>query len=430
MKKLILSLLLTATPLTVPMSYGAVAAYNASEAKANAQSDVANWMSYLPDNVFVAHVSIPGTHDTATAEGWKSSSGPTYSTTQSVKIDEQLANGIRAFDFRPGLVSDELWCNHGVDQTTLKLADAFTKLKNYLDAHPGEFFVMHLFRGNVYNNSGDAGIAALKGGKDDDASRKKYNELVNALFNEGQFADYFIEYSPYLKVGDVRGKIIVFRRDRINFAHIFKAGNLSNWPADDAMWDVNNKVTVSLAADETVKGNMHVTDVSSPDNETELETEKASIAALFKNNCTQTKPNDAKRAGSYKPDWSMIFTSGAYGGENTEGYRKNAAVTNPYFTELIQNSAPKGPTGIVLSDWVLTNESNGHKTMGVDLVPAIYLNNFDYISDYILDEELFSQAEVEQYWDEDTEYFIRNKGSGELLSAGATWETHGVTKKY
>ncbi|MDE6339287.1 MAG: hypothetical protein K2K97_05815, partial [Muribaculaceae bacterium] len=129
MKKLIIRLgLLMALPLAGLQMNAAVPAYDAAAAKANAQADFANWMKYLPDDVFVAHVSIPGTHDTATAEGWNSSTGPTYSTTQDKTIDEQLAGGIRAFDFRPGMVSGELWCNHGTDQTKLKLADGFKKL--------------------------------------------------------------------------------------------------------------------------------------------------------------------------------------------------------------------------------------------------------------------------------------------------------------
>lgn len=44
----------------------------------------ASWMADLPDNMFVAHVSIPGAHDFATGEdNWVSSvaNGPASSTT-------------------------------------------------------------------------------------------------------------------------------------------------------------------------------------------------------------------------------------------------------------------------------------------------------------------------------------------------------------
>ena len=58
----------------------AVPPYDKEAQLVNAKTDVVNWMKYLPDDVYVAHVSIPGTHDTATAEGWSSATGSTMST--------------------------------------------------------------------------------------------------------------------------------------------------------------------------------------------------------------------------------------------------------------------------------------------------------------------------------------------------------------
>lgn len=77
----------------------------------------ASWMADLPDNMFVAHVSIPGAHDFATGEdNWVSSvaNGPASSTTQAVSMREQMDRGIRGIDLRPGLYSNTLYCNHGL----------------------------------------------------------------------------------------------------------------------------------------------------------------------------------------------------------------------------------------------------------------------------------------------------------------------------
>ena len=72
-------------------------------------------MKYLPDDVFAAHVSIPGSHDTATGHNVTLASS---SKAQEKTLDEQLAGGIRAFDFRPDLktINGEkvLNCNHGL----------------------------------------------------------------------------------------------------------------------------------------------------------------------------------------------------------------------------------------------------------------------------------------------------------------------------
>ena len=71
----------------------------------NATTDkAASWMADLPDNMFVAHVSIPGAHDFATGEdNWVSSvaNGPASSTTQAVTMREQMDRGIRGIDLRP-----------------------------------------------------------------------------------------------------------------------------------------------------------------------------------------------------------------------------------------------------------------------------------------------------------------------------------------
>lgn len=433
-KSLFISLALSLCAAVAPGIHAAVPAYDQEAALASARADVANWQKYLPDEVYVAHVSIPGTHDAATAHEWASATGPTYSTTQEKTLAEQLAGGIRAFDFRPGMTDGILYCNHGTDRLKLTLDEAFTVLTDYLDAHPSEFYVIHLFRGNIFR-LGEASFGnKLLGAKDDAASIAQYNELFNQFFNQGKFADYIVDYTPYLKVSDIRGKMVIFRRDRIDFAHIAKAGNLTNWPGDTEQWTINNTVAVSNASDPTVKGRILATDVSSPADEAALTIELSSLSDLFGYNCAMERPNDVKQSGrAYKPDWTMMFTSGAYKGENTDGYLRNATYTNPHFTSMLrtaQQNGASGPTGAVFSDWVLTDSHSGNATMGVDLVPAIYENNFYYIKDFILDDELFSASDAESYWEDGCHYFMRNVGTGELLSAGADWGTHAVLGRY
>lgn len=440
MKKLILliSLLTALFPRVSAQASRAVGSYDAAAAKVSAQNDLANWMSYLPDDVFVAHLSIPGTHDTTTGHGfnWTGAIAPgimeSASRTQTLTLSQQLEKGVRAFDFRPGLSSDKksLTCNHGISYTKLSMTDAFNTLTDYLDAHPKEFFVIHLFRGNVYQSG------APYGAFDSQSDKNKYNELFNEFFNQGKFNDYIVEYTPYLKVKDMRGKMVIFRRDRIDFAYIAKAGNFGTWRSDSELWTEESLVSVSNAKDPTVRGTMAVTDVSSPENDDQLQTELNSIAAINKFAREQVRPNEAKTANSsYKPTLVMCFTSGALYNENRTGYAQNASHTNPHLTNLIKQSAADGkagPTGIVLSDWVYVTEDSGYKTDGetadTQIVPTIALNNFDYISEFILDDELFSGnlETAETFWDLNTQYIFRNKATGKFLSAGANWGTHAV----
>ena len=139
-------------------------------------------MKYLPDDVFAAHVSIPGSHDTATGHNVTLASS---SKAQEKTLDEQLAGGIRAFDFRPDLktINGEkvLNCNHGLASTDLTFKDAMQKLADYLAAHPSEFMAIHMFRGNT-KNDGNAD------------SRAEISRQINEILNEGEITEYIVEW--------------------------------------------------------------------------------------------------------------------------------------------------------------------------------------------------------------------------------------------
>ncbi len=442
MKKVILSFAL-GLMLSAPTAYAKVAAYDGAAQLEAARADVENWMKYLPDDMFAAHVSMPGSHDTATGHNVTLAS---TSMAQQVLLGDQIKGGIRAFDFRPGFYTEKktidgvsvevakpIICNHGASKTDLTMEEAFTILTDYLTAHPSEFFAIHLFRGNPTSDP-NAEKQAL------------FNKAVDELFNKGKFADFFIDYDPYLTVKQMRGKIVVFRRDRLSWMRVNKAGNLGGWPGDKDLWQEGAAAVATNAQNPTLFGRVKVTDVSSPKDETVLQTKINSITNLFKSNCNQVRPNAAKAAGAYKPEWSMIFTSGEYT-SGKKGYLACATHTNPLLTKLINEATVAGPTGIVFSDWVLidsyTNEESvknpetgkyekqqvPYEVKGIDLVKAIWENNFKYAADYILDDELFN-AENDFTKEPDVfgndVYFMRHVETGKFLAAGADWGTHAV----
>ena len=80
-----------------------------------------NWMSHLPDETYVAAVSIPGTHDSGTGNGFDGFLGETFARTQDISFGDQWKIGIRAFDLRPCTTKDgylninhELWLQNCV----------------------------------------------------------------------------------------------------------------------------------------------------------------------------------------------------------------------------------------------------------------------------------------------------------------------------
>ena len=65
-----------------------------------------NWMSRLPDDAYVAALSIPGAHDAATGSGWAGLNGPIgnlFAKTQDLSLQALWDAGIRAFDLRPAV---------------------------------------------------------------------------------------------------------------------------------------------------------------------------------------------------------------------------------------------------------------------------------------------------------------------------------------
>ena len=66
------------------------------------------WMNEVPDSESLTKISIPGTHDTGTAEA----SGA-YVQCQSWSVAEQLKAGIRYFDIRARRVGSVFAIHHG-----------------------------------------------------------------------------------------------------------------------------------------------------------------------------------------------------------------------------------------------------------------------------------------------------------------------------
>jgi major membrane immunogen (membrane-anchored lipoprotein) len=67
--------------------------------------DNSQWMKTLADSRLVADLSLPGSHDACTAEGWQSKLfrfiAEASAKTQELTIREQLKVGMRVFDLRP-----------------------------------------------------------------------------------------------------------------------------------------------------------------------------------------------------------------------------------------------------------------------------------------------------------------------------------------
>ena len=166
--------------------------------------DHSKWMAPLADSRMVADLSLPGTHNACTAEGWHLAQLLSESTAkaQDLTIDEQLKVGVRVFDLRPERVlnaataSYELRCSHGIVQTSLLVKDFFLKLKTFLAENPTEFCIVTC---NLTNSNDPVGYSNW---------RKDFAELINGSDLSGLFADF----KPAITVGEMRGRVLLLSR--------------------------------------------------------------------------------------------------------------------------------------------------------------------------------------------------------------------------
>lgn len=112
-----------------------------------------NWMSGIDNDTSIAHMSIPGTHESCALKG----GGPTQCQWHS--ITELLQRGIRFLDIRCGhavgtLGSKEFPIYHsGVYQET-NFPDVQLECTSFLDRHPSEFILMNVQHEGIPNLSG------------------------------------------------------------------------------------------------------------------------------------------------------------------------------------------------------------------------------------------------------------------------------------
>lgn len=146
------------------------------------------WMMYVPDNRAISRISIPGTHDAGSAS-LPENSITSMGHTQNFTVTEQLYDGIRAFDIRLKKnmkYGHTLACRDGFDESLVDIEQFFKD-------NPSEFIV--------------ALVGSDEGGKWDAEMQTAYKALID------KYSHLFIEdFSPSTPIGDVRGKILVIKR--------------------------------------------------------------------------------------------------------------------------------------------------------------------------------------------------------------------------
>lgn len=180
-----------------------------------------NWMSSLPDNMYISDISMPGA---LSSLAYRTENRPeiVQQNLQEGTVANMLKWGVRALDFRwvtrwngEGLVNHVVHMGNHFDigyayDGQKRVEEAVNTVKNYLASHPREM-VMIIFTPERRTGGGgdNLGRYLLQGfesqiiGSNDNKNSTVEADITNSM----------VQFSPNLTLGDCRGKIVVMMRE-------------------------------------------------------------------------------------------------------------------------------------------------------------------------------------------------------------------------
>ena len=155
----------------------------------------ADWMRFLPNNVEIRRMSIPGTHDSGAYKVRFAMDNLGFQSviTQRLDLKNQLEAGIRFLDIRIGHIGGEFRIYHIATDLDQNFDQVLATLNDFLFRHPDETVLMRVQMERKENEQGTFESVFL-------GYYGKYKD---------RFANYFDGDSPTL--GQVRGKIVLLQ---------------------------------------------------------------------------------------------------------------------------------------------------------------------------------------------------------------------------
>ncbi|WP_295935465.1 fimbrillin family protein [uncultured Alistipes sp.] len=370
-------------------------------------TDNSDWMKFLPDNVYLSQVSMPGSHDACTMFGshYEYKSGMPderyhykflqdvvfgfMNTTKIIKaqelsIEEQLAAGVRMFDLRPsspGSSVSDLAIHHGVAQLgdpslggytpggtdrqpfqPFRLSHMLNRFVDFLEKHPGETVLVHM----KYENTS---TSLNKTGWD-----KSIVSYIKQCCN-GRIATF----SPKMTLADARGKILfVIREDYKSSNGGEYLGAYLNWTSDKVVFDT------TLSGNNVGQAPIRVNDLyniknGASDGKTKYQAIEECIDYTY--NTTDVTRWCMNYVSCYDTSQCSVSGISVFGAVGDYDYCANKY--NKYTADRINATDFRGNVGIVLMDFAgaanatmtFSQTYSNMAVYGDDLVKAVVCNN-------------------------------------------------------
>ena len=316
--------------------------------------DNSQWMKSLADSRLVADLSLPGSHDACTADGWYYKDlgklAEASAKTQDLTIREQLKVGMRVFDLRPERMHDGtsyvLRCSHGIMYTKLLVSDFFQQLKEFLAANPSEFCLL---------------TVDLSATTDKAAWGKEFTELVSSA----EFRSMFADFKPRLTVGEMRGHVLMLSCKEYAKQPVV-GGFCYGWLSKKGQ-------------KELMKG--HITGADGVETPLWVQDFWGKWSREGKDEAVVNTLEAAvgRDMTAEKPAWVINFPSAYFGLPLSDSYRENAVEANKVAAEWLSNHT--GSVGIIYMDFAGMEKSPSYsnerlyKTYGMTLVDRVIQQN-------------------------------------------------------
>lgn len=325
---------------------------------ASLQVEAKDWMSRLSDATPLTMVSIPGSHDAATGNGFTSEFdryAARFARTQAIPLSQQWAAGTRAFDLRPAVVEENgnssLHIFHGVVKTNASFEYAIKMLIDSVTTHNTEFAVV-----------------IMRHETDGDRGNSKWEKLMKEFLNRDDIKKHIVNYSPSLTVKDLRGKILVL--SRVNYDVSPVGGYIENWTSEE---DINAQKAVKVRGTKDT-GSLYVQDYYETTSKKKMKTKLANIVRMLRISQARVSLTDNPLIINHTSGFAQLDSIDGYQAATSDGYRKNAQRTNSKVIKYLKKH--KGPTGIIMMDFSGVNKSGRFKVNGKKLTNKIIKQNF------------------------------------------------------
>lgn len=328
--------------------------------------DKSNWMAGLPDSRKVCKLTIPGTHDALTGEGFYIPNLDLvfglFATSQVSSLTQQLHSGIRFFDIRPVVSTDTinhkkiLRCCHGASEIRMTFEESLDIIHTFIKSHSKEFCIIKIQHDNGIED------------------QMQWIPLMKELLNKDKYNGFFAEWRPDITVGEMRGKVLFINR----LEYDGMKGALCPWPDEDPDMDENvyydqeRSRVLRSCSDESLTTTMWVQDYYKV---TTNKRQTTKIEAVLK----MIDDSRALAADDSDNTWVVNHCS-AYSVPSPGGYIDNAEHVHPRVIADLKSN-PGKVTGIVAMDFAC-----------YDCVDCIVNGGNPYISIYLLNNHPLGQS--------------------------------------